>query len=271
MLKSWTAMFAAGSVISLLVVVSSTSALRGQPQPGLAVASAGSIHLALGNPSGATEDPANKDNFLVSKPQYALSYNDANGIANWVSWRLNKNDLGIQGRCKDSRGRDFFAADDSLPTGFKQIKPDEYDFPVNGFDRGHMAPSADRTANRPDNCATFLMTNMVPQRPNLNRQVWESLESDSRQLVTRNGRELYIIAGPGTKRGTIADNRVMVPASTWKVVVVLDAPELGLAGVNRNTRVIAVNMPNTKTISGNWRSYLVNVDQIEALTGLDLL
>lgn len=35
----------------------------------------GSVHLILGNPSGATQDASNADNFLMLKPQYALSYN----------------------------------------------------------------------------------------------------------------------------------------------------------------------------------------------------
>ncbi|NJN19003.1 MAG: hypothetical protein HC822_23485 [Oscillochloris sp.] len=33
-----------------------------------------SDHLALGNPSGAVADPADPANYLISRPQYALSY-----------------------------------------------------------------------------------------------------------------------------------------------------------------------------------------------------
>jgi len=36
-----------------------------------------SVHLALGNPSAAIDDPANPDNFLMRKEYYALSYNNA--------------------------------------------------------------------------------------------------------------------------------------------------------------------------------------------------
>ena len=50
-----------------------------------------SVHLSLGNPSGA--DANNPNNYLMIKPQYALSYNRDKGIPNWVSWQLNNRGL----------------------------------------------------------------------------------------------------------------------------------------------------------------------------------
>ena len=46
--------------------------------------------IALGNPSLATPDPLNYNNYLVMKPQYALSYSRDRGTPNWVSWHVNK-------------------------------------------------------------------------------------------------------------------------------------------------------------------------------------
>jgi DNA/RNA non-specific endonuclease len=120
-----------------------------------------------------------------------------------------------------------------------------------------------------DNAATFLMTNMMPQTPDNNRNTWEGLESYSRELV-RQGRELYIIAGPTGDRGKLK-NKVTIPTSTWKVVVVLDRPGVGLNGVTKNTRVIAVNIPNEQEINNDWRAYKVSVDELEKLTGYDFL
>src|SRR4051794_28153310 len=53
-----------------------------------------SPHLILGNPSGATQETSNRDNYLLVKPYFALSYNDSNGTPNWVSWRVTPSDLG---------------------------------------------------------------------------------------------------------------------------------------------------------------------------------
>ncbi|WP_445243799.1 DNA/RNA non-specific endonuclease [Microcoleus sp. MON1_C5] len=44
-----------------------------------------------------------------------------------------------------------------------------------GYNRGHIAPSADHTRNAANNRATFLMSNMMPQMPKLNRPVWRNL------------------------------------------------------------------------------------------------
>src|SRR5262249_6006744 len=42
-------------------------------------------HLRLGNPSQAKVDEGEKDNFLMKKEFFALSYNNTNGTPNWVS------------------------------------------------------------------------------------------------------------------------------------------------------------------------------------------
>jgi len=53
-----------------------------------------------------------------------------------------------------------------------------------------------------DNSATFLMTNMMPQMPELNRGVWCHLEEYCRELVQQ-GKELYIVAGLRGRKGSI--------------------------------------------------------------------
>jgi endonuclease G len=76
-----------------------------------------SVHLALGNPSNADTDP---NNYLMIKPQYALSYNNSKGIPNWVSWQLNKSWLGSVDRKND------FRPDTELPASWYQVRPSDY-------------------------------------------------------------------------------------------------------------------------------------------------
>ena len=59
-----------------------------------------------------------------------------------------------------------------------QVRPDDYR--GSGFDRGHLCPAADRSATSQDMDATFLMTNMVPQSPDLNRKTWVKLAEYAR-------------------------------------------------------------------------------------------
>ncbi|KAM3112793.1 DNA/RNA non-specific endonuclease [Phormidesmis sp. 146-33] len=230
----------------------------------------GSVQLLMGTPSPATRDVTNKDDFLITRRQYALSYNNEKGTPNWVSWQLNASWLGDVDRCGG------FSPDPLLPAGFNVVRPNDYT--GSGFSRGHLSRSGDRSANTTDNCATFFMTNIVPQTQDQNGGPWLQLENLSRELAEQ-GKELYIISGPLGEGGTglkgkmtrIKD-KVTVPATVWKVVVILDKPGLGVRGVTSKTRVIAVNMPNITGIQNDsYTKYLTTVDELERLTGYDFL
>ena len=45
-------------------------------------------YLTLSNPSGATTDVAQSTSYLLSTPQYTLSYQHERGVPNWVNWHL---------------------------------------------------------------------------------------------------------------------------------------------------------------------------------------
>ena len=237
--------------------------------PAFKAASRAEEHLAMGNPSEATEDPAKGENFLMKKEQYALSYNKKTGTPNWVSWHLNKDWLGDVEREND------FRPDGTLPKGFPRFTPRAYF--RSGFDKGHLCPSGDRTATPEDNSATFLMTNMIPQAPNNNQKGWERLESYCRGLAKK-GKELYIVCGPagvggvgsnGFKAALKAEQGTLrVPGKTWKVVLVLPKGVTDPNQVKPSARVIAVIMPNDQTVTKNWAKHRVSAEEVEELTGL---
>jgi endonuclease G len=241
------------------------------PSPSPSPPTSRSVHLLLGNPSNAVADVAKPDNYLMVKPQYALSYNRSKGTPNWVSWQLNSRWLG------EAERQNNFRPDPQLPTGWYRVTPRDYT--NSGFDRGHLTSSEDRGVTVEANSATFLMTNIIPQAPDNNQGPWVALEEYCRDLV-RQGKELYIIAGGRGQGGagkegeiaTLAAGKIVVPASTWKVIVVLDKPGAGLKGITTKTRVIAVDMPNRQGIKRNsWQSFKTSVDQIEAKTQYDFL
>ena len=72
--------------------------------------------LLFGNPDGARADAECRENYLLEKKQYVLSYNASLFIPNWVTWHLCSSDLG---EC--SRGNDF-RPDGQLPDGFYAVK-----------------------------------------------------------------------------------------------------------------------------------------------------
>lgn len=227
-------------------------------------------HMYFGNPGNAATTTDSVTNYLMRKPYYALSYNRDKGIPNWVSWHLYPPDMGTISRADDYR------PDSSLPTGWYQVSVASYS--NSGFDKGHNTPSGDRTSTAEANASTFLMTNMIPQAPQNNQIVWSRLEDSLRRLTTI-GYEVYIIMGTYGVGGegnngfftTIDAGRVTVPSYIWKVAVALPNGNSDSSRVDANTRVIAVEIPNNNTVSGNWKDYRVTVDQIEAATGYDLL
>jgi endonuclease G, mitochondrial len=225
-------------------------------------------HLKMGNPSKARNDPKDKDNYLMKKEFFALSYHDSKGTPNWVSWRLDKEDLGNAPRVP-------FFPDQTLPHGFNLITPKDYT--GSGFDRGHMCPHGDRASSAEASTSTFVMTNLIPQAPDVNQGAWNDLEDYCRHLTTKESHRLYIICGPAGKGGVgknghahvIADGQVTVPATCWKVVMVLaeGGDRDDVEKVFARTRLIAIIMPNDDSVKHDWSHYRTSVKKVEELTG----
>jgi endonuclease G len=254
-----------------------------EPPPSTADAS---IHLLMGNPNGATDDSEHHDNYLMRKPYFALSYNNAKGTPNWVSWCLKKSDLGPVQRSP----RFQFRPDPKLQelkkegAGFNVVSTNDY--AGFGFDRGHMCPFGDRTSTEEAAESTFVFTNMIPQAPACNQRAWADLEDYCRELVRKEHQTLYIVSGPEGKGGfgrkdeeiVPADiighaEKVTVPAKCWKVILALEDGKGDAEDVNRvsrKSRVIAVEMPNDERDEGlhrGWAHYRKSAKEVEAKTG----
>ncbi len=248
------------------------------PTPGPVVAQGESVHLALGTPTDASP----QDEIVLVKPQYVVSYNRFRNNPNWVAWRLTSSDLGSVGRTQR-----IFSPDPQLPAGVYGVH--HRDYSGGGYDHGHLCPSAERTATVEDNAATFLTTNIVPQRHAINAGAWESLERWSVEKA-REGWDLFIVAGglweqscatdrtpqgnlpsegcPAIGRSADPARRVSIPVSTWKVIALVQRGQ-GVESVTATTPLVAVEMPNEAGSGSGWQRYVVTVDALEARTGYD--
>lgn len=230
-------------------------------------------NILLGNPTSASASPLDVNNYYMDKTYYSVCYDKDLGIPKWVSWHIGPGDLGSTPR------QDDFRADDNLPTSWYHVSDQSYS--GSGFDRGHQCPSNDRTLTVAANSSTFLMTNMIPQAPNINQGAWQKLEDSCHDLVQFKGKEVFIICGSygsggigsGGALSSLDNDRVAVPSNLWKIVVVLPNGSNDLSRIIAGTRVIAVDMPNDNTIgqATDWKTYRVSVHTLETRTGYDFL
>lgn len=216
-----------------------------------------SVHTTLGVPF----DQDTTDDYIIVRPQYVLSYNGIKGAANWVAWQLNKDWYGDVPRYDGS-----FITDTTLPEGMYRVKHSDYT--NGGYDRGHMVRSEERTKTVEDNKSTFLLTNIMPQTPDLNQGVWLNLEYHCEDLCKKFNRDLYVYAGGvfHTDSTVKGEGKVAVPDSCFKIVLICSRGSV----VPIDT--IAVMMPNIKGVrSDKWEKYVTSIDKIEQSTGYKII
>ena len=220
---------------------------------------------------GQPNDGTPVDDIIVNRDQYNASFNPVRGIPNWVSYDLDGSHFGPEDRC------DCFTFDPQL-VGLTPYTTADYTGAAAtigfGIDRGHLARSFDRTTGSLDNAYTYLFSNIIPQASDNNQGPWAILENFLGDQARFQNKEVYVVAGGADSQGTVKnEGKITIPASTWKVAVIMDHDE-GLAQVQsrQDIEVIAVIMPNVGGIRFvDWNTYRTTVDAVEALTGYDLL
>lgn len=157
--------------------------------------------------------------------------------------------------CGSSNDSDYFT---------REVNPDgKVNFLGYGFDRGHLVPSADFKWSPTGLSETYFYSNMTPQRPQFNRESWAEIEGLVRKLVDAEKKTLYVLTAPifskDMKTVERSVHQVKIPDWHYKIVadLSLDTP-----------RGMAFLMPNRKC-EGRPSSYVVSIDSIEKLTGLD--
>ncbi len=216
----------------------------------------------LGRPTDAIVDAARRTDYLIPRSQFVLSYNDDTRQANWVGWSLSNPDLGSTPRT------DAWSVETLLPSGYLRVGTASFG---TGWDRGHMAPSADRTLTKADNEATFVMSNIVPQASRNNQGLWADFENYTRSSLAADGSEVVILSGPSEFGGPMLPNGMAIPSSVWKIAVKVPAGN-GTAAqrVTASSRVIALLTPNIDSSTlGSWQGYLTSVEEIESVTGFE--
>ncbi|HUH72783.1 MAG TPA: DNA/RNA non-specific endonuclease [Chitinophagales bacterium] len=192
-------------------------------------------------------------NEIIYHSAFVLSYNEDHEQADWVMHVVPKDVItGTVTRTND------FRVDPAVSTGSADVA----DYWYSGYDRGHLAPSADFRWSKKALSESYYYSNMSPQVPDLNRISWNNLEMQVREWVVDHG-ELLVISGPvlhdklpKIQQGSF---RVSIPEAYYKIIVDMNAEQ---------PKAIAFLMPNA-SFSDKISNYVVTIDSIEALTNID--
>ena len=184
----------------------------------------------------------------ICRHAYVLLSDTQAKIPVWASYSLTpKNAIGCVVRSN------AFAPDASLPKG---QRAELSDYAKSGYDQGHNVPGGDMSFNNLVEHESFLMSNMAPQTPQLNRGIWKLLETSVRAWSYERNHTMvvYIANIYNAADKTIGDNKVVVPHSQAKVVIDKQTNEYA-AWLFPN---IPVNMGNDLT---KYRATLAEVEK----------
>jgi len=203
------------------------------------------IQIPYGQPSGKNGNP------IFCHIGYIVKVDLDGKIPNWVAWTLTpEHVIGCTPRV------DAFAPDQSLPKG-KRAELIDYDH--SGYDQGHLANNADLSWDAIAARESFLLSNMSPQLPSVNRGTWKNLEQAERAWVYTTGHSFTIYAGnvfsENSKR--IGPNKVAVPDYLYKILI------------DNNTKIsYAFLFPHKDGLDQDFTKYQTTVFDVEAISSM---
>lgn len=195
-----------------------------------------------------TNEPEN----IIRHSGFSLLYSPDHEQAAWVAYVLTSEE--VKGCIPRSNN---FRVDPSVISGSAVLA----DYRGSGYDRGHLAPAGDLKWSKTSMKDSFFLSNMSPQVPGFNRDIWKRLEEWTRDQAVINN-EIIVVTGPVLTDGPykeIGENGVDIPKKYFKVLFDYSEPEIKAIGF------IMENKPSKENILIFSRS----IDEVEELTGLD--
>lgn len=165
------------------------------------------------NPSEIAQKFFNSCDIILDKFYYqnCYDYNKKSSLA--VAYKLEK-DILESGHIKK---RPRFESDYKLP---KKYRTEWKDYLHSGYDRGHILSNQSMNATTDAQRSTFLMSNITPQTPELNRNVWLKAEKRERQIALKMGwAEVINLVEFDENNKKYIKNGIRVPSSYVKIIL----------------------------------------------------
>ncbi|MDG2369079.1 MAG: DNA/RNA non-specific endonuclease [Flavobacteriales bacterium] len=196
-------------------------------------------------------EPKGQTNQIIKHSFYTLSYSAEHKQAEWVQYTLKPHLFNPTISRSDN-----FREDPLVKNNSAQLK----DYKGSGYDRGHLAPAGDMKYNTNAMSESFYLSNMSPQKPSFNRQIWRMIENKFRDWASEYG-ELIVITGGVLEKeclDTIGENNITVPKYYYKVAI-------DPANYSRNIAILIENKNSKQPIM----NYVISVDSLENFTGIN--
>jgi endonuclease G len=147
-----------------------------------------------------------------------------------------------------------FKPDYSLPAKYRSYSKD---YSYTGYDRGHNKPNAVVNYDKILQKETFLMSNISPQKPQLNRRLWSKIEKFTRIQAIKY-KKISVITGSCGSLGTLGKKKhnVNIPKWWYKIIFL------------PNGKTISFLTPNSNKVGKDRaKKYLINLKQVENTCG----
>jgi len=200
--------------------------------------------------------PAPNDIVVLDRGEFQVGWSPKLRHPVWCAYHVTKEARHEAGK-RPNFSRDKSVASAPAPSSYER----------SGYDRGHMAPNYAIVTRYGEAMQklTFLMTNISPQSPSLNRGVWRNLEHRIADLWTARYGEIWVIVGcisSPAGRETVSGTDIDVPEEYYQLVVAQDGLDI---------RALAVLIPQSVPYGAYAARYLLTIDELEERTGLDFL
>ena len=192
---------------------------------------------------------------ILNRGEFAVGWSPSLKRPAWCAYHVTPQKLYESGK-RPNFTKDKEAVNSPAPSAYER----------SGYDRGHMVPNhaIESRYGTEDQKKTFLMSNVAPQTPALNRGVWRNVEHRIADFWPAKYGEIWVIVGtiPGGRGETLSGTDIEIPGRFYQVIVAQEGMDV---------RALAVVFDQNVSWHEWAARHIVSIDELEEMAGLDFL
>ncbi len=191
---------------------------------------------------------------------FASGYSKQDNRGYWSAYKLDEEKIEEMNENPKDRPQIQFRRNPQLNVG-DYVQPQHKSYTHTNWDRGHLAPNGAMAWDEDAQRRSFMISNIAPQKPGMNRNIWRCFEHSIREWAAASG-DTYVVVG--ATRG-----KQVISGESDPNEVEINVPSHYVAMVYRTKpepAAIGVMVPNTE---GNLdiRKHMMSVSELESKSG----